>query len=80
MTSLRGLVSHLVMKYGYLIVLVMTNVFRETFACFEGLGPKCRPSLIHKSTAVNQQPIMMSLWFFTLLKICTDMTMKNNYH
>ena len=46
----------------------MGNIFKN-FARFGGLDPKSRPFLLHLSATINEKPIMMSLWFFSLLKI-----------
>ena len=36
---------------------------------FEELGSQSRPFSIFQPTEINQKPIMMSLWFFTFLKV-----------
>ena len=50
------------------------EVIAKYFGWFEELGPKCRPFLIYQTT--NQKPIMISLWFFTPSKMCSE-TIKN---
>ena len=49
------------------------NLFKNDVAWFRGLGPKARLFFIHQpTTTVQQKPIMMSIWFFIFLKVCTD--------
>lgn len=48
----------------------MGNMFRKHFAKFAGI---CQP------TTVNQKPVIMCSWFFTLLKAYTE-TIKNSTH
>ena len=62
---------HLVTKLGKLIDIVFGIIFRNFFAWFEGLRPEYKYFLIYKPTAMKQEPIMTSLWFFALLNVCT---------
>ena len=50
----------------------MGNVMSNVFCFFGGLGSKYRPVLIYQPTTINQNPVMMSLCFIPLLKLCTE--------
>ena len=67
------------MEVGLLIDIVVGNIFRKNVSLIGGLGPKSRHFLIYQPIAINLEPIMMTLWFFMLLKMCTEMT-KNSKH
>ena len=32
----------------------------------------CKSSLVYQTTLINLKPITISLWFFTLLNVCTE--------
>ena len=57
--------------------MVIASISSKHFAWLEGLGPKFRPSLVYYLIAINQKPPIMSLSFFTLLKVWSE-TIKNN--
>ena len=42
-------------------------------------GSEIQPFLIYQPTAIDQKQIMLSLLFFTLLKLCRE-AIKNNRH
>ena len=44
------------------------------------VGLKFRPFLMYQPATVNQDPIMISLWFFTLLKECIKTIKNSKYH
>ena len=48
------------------------NILEENLAWFWELGSKFSPFLIYQSTAINEIPVMISWFFFTLLKVCTE--------
>ena len=51
--------------------IALSNIFRKYFAWIGGTGHKFRPFWIHHPIKFNQKPIMMSLSFFIVLKVCT---------
>ena len=67
------------MKFNQLMNIVMDNYFIKNYAWYGGLVPNSRPILIYQPTSINQKQIVMSLWFFTLLNVCTGM-IKSNCH
>lgn len=46
---------------------------------FTGLGSKFRPFSIYQHTLISQKPFIISLWFFTLLKVRIE-AIKNSKH
>lgn len=69
----------LLMKSSQLIDIIMGNISSQYFPWFGGLDRKSIAFLIYQPIAINQKPNMTSLWFFTLLKVCTE-TIKNREH
>ena len=59
------IVNHLGIRLCELIDIVMGNMFRGKFACFEGVSPKSRLFLIYQRTTINQKLIITGLWFLT---------------
>ena len=59
--------------------MTMDKTFRKYLARFGGLGSRSKPFLIYQTTTINQKLILMSLWLFTLLKLCTE-ALKNSKH
>ena len=57
----------------------MGDIFRKTFAWLVGLGPLNRPFLIYQPTTINKKPVTLRMWFFTLVKVCTE-RIKNVQH
>ena len=55
------ILNNLDMKLAKLIDIIRGKNFRKKFWWFGGLCPKSRPTLIYQSTAINQNPIMISL-------------------
>ena len=68
------------MKLGQLIDIAMSNIVRKIFAWFGGLGPISRPFLVYQPAKINQKPILISFWFFTLLNVRTESFKNNNHH
>ena len=54
----------------------MTNISKKNFPFFGRLSTKSKSFSIHQPTAINQKLMVMSLAFFSLLKISTE-TIKN---
>ena len=54
--------------------------FQEKIFIFGGLDLKYRSLLIYKHIPINQNPITMSLWVSTLLKVCTEKILKKKSH
>ena len=50
------------MKFGQLIDIDRSNIFKKDFACFKKLGPKPRPLFIHQFK-LNQKTFVVSLRF-----------------
>ena len=59
------------------LVLPIDLVLDNTFG---GFVFRSMPFLIYKPTAIHQKPIMMSLWFFILLKVCDDKIKSSKHH
>ena len=49
------------------------NISKKNFPHFGRPSTKSKPFFIHHPAAINQKPIMMSLLFFSLLKMSTEM-------
>ena len=61
------------MRLGQLMVIIICNIFRKLYcAWFKGLGPKFKSFSIYQPALIYLKPIMMSLWIFTLLKVCNE--------
>ena len=54
------------MKLGQLIVIVMCNIFTNNFAQYGGLDLKSTYFLIYQPITINQNTVIMSLWYFNL--------------
>lgn len=54
----------------------MANIFWKYSAWFGGLGLKSRPFSVYQPDAINEKPVVMSLWL-SFLKVCTE-TLKNS--
>ena len=54
----------------------MGNIVKKNFGCFGEQSSRSRPFSIYQLTIINQKPILMSLWFFNFLKVCTEMFKK----
>ena len=77
---LEIITCYLFMKLAQLMNMVIGNIFRNNFAWFEGLEPKCRPFFNFLSYLNLSRRIMINLWFFILLKLCTKMIQNNHHH
>ena len=58
----------------------MDNIPTKNFAHFGGLGSNSRLIIILEPIKNNQKPIMISLKFSTVFKMCTDTIKISNYH
>ena len=63
-------------KLGQPIEIVMRQILRNNFAWFGGRSSKPKSFLIYQSSPINQKPVMMSSWYFTLLNVSTDRSKK----
>ena len=43
-------------------------------------GPKSGSFLIYQPNVINQKPIMMGLWYFSYLNLCTKTIKNSKYH
>ena len=68
------------MKLGQPVDIGMSNIFKKHFACFEKVGPKPRFFLIHQSAVINHKALMVSLRFFSVPKMYTEMIENSKHH
>ena len=65
------------MKLDQLIDIDRSNIFRKDFANFKKLGLKLRPFFIHQCTKITLKTFMVSLCFFSVLKMYPE-TIENS--
>ena len=68
------------MKLSQLLNVAMGNTFRKCFSCFRALEDWVLHPGTYQFTALNQKPIMIVLWVFTVLNVYTDTINHSKHH
>ena len=73
------MMSIITQVYVHLLHTVMGSILKKYFTRSPWLSHKARPFLIYQTTKNNQNPII-SLGFFTVLKVCTEVLESSQHH